>query len=207
MVNLMNSESAEERFEKYEKDSIIQNLIAQADSRFILYAANEPVENFPNYSDMLDEKCLHISFSYLEMGWDFNEQENIIHSSYCFEKAAKILEHLFAYRECEKKHKAFYCLVCALAYYVSSQYSKSYIILRYYVNETKISELIDSFLKRDFTKLERVISEIEFEQLGTNVETAYNEDLVYNKILSKSMIFFLEYIEEGNKCILQEKNP
>lgn len=67
----MNIENVEERFEKYEKDSIVQNLIAQADSRFILYMAREPTENFPNYSYMLDEKCLHIAFSYLEMGWDF----------------------------------------------------------------------------------------------------------------------------------------
>ncbi|GEB27486.1 ski2-like helicase [Enterococcus casseliflavus] len=195
----MNIENLQERFEKYEKDPIIQNLIAQADSRFILYMAKEPTENFPNYSNMLDEKCLHIAFSYLEMGWDFFGQDNTGDSSYCFEKAAKILEHLFAYRDCEKKYKAFYCLICALAYYVSSQYSKSYIILRYYMNESKISELINSFLRRDFTNLEKIISEIEFEQLETNEENDQNEEIIYNKILSKSMIFFLEYIEEGNK--------
>ncbi|WP_413480129.1 DEAD/DEAH box helicase [Carnobacterium maltaromaticum] len=203
----MNIENVEERFEKYEKDSIVQNLIAQADSRFILYMAREPTENFPNYSYMLDEKCLHIAFSYLEMGWDFFGQDNTGDSSYCFEKAAKILEHLFAYRDCEKKYKAFYCLICSLAYYISSQYSKSYIILRYYMNDSKISELINSFLKRDFTNLEKIISEIEFEQLETNEENDQNEEIIYNKILSKSMILFLEYIEEGNReALINGKN-
>ena len=61
----MNNKITMELFKKYEEDTTIQNYIAQANSRFILYNANEPIENFPKYTRDLDEKCLHIAFSYL----------------------------------------------------------------------------------------------------------------------------------------------
>ncbi len=46
----MRSERALKQFIKLEEDSTIQNYIAQANSRYILYTAREPHENFPNYT-------------------------------------------------------------------------------------------------------------------------------------------------------------
>lgn len=67
----MRLETSLKLLEMYETDRTIQNFIAQANSRYILYTAKEPIDNFPNYSINLDEKCLHISFSYLNLGWSF----------------------------------------------------------------------------------------------------------------------------------------
>lgn len=195
----MNLEKSKIQFDKLENDSAIQNLMAQADSRYILYAANEPLENFPNYTLDLDEKCLHIAFSYLGIGWTFFENGQIGDAIVCIEKAAEILEHLYAYANCDKVFKEFYCITCALAYYVASQYSKSFIVLQYYGNSSEIAQLMKTFLSRNFIRLEELIKDIEFQ----SEEDDYRDQIVYTKILSKAISFMMRFVIDGNRVGLE----
>lgn len=199
----MNLKIAIKFFENYEEDAIIQNYIAQANSRFILYNANEPFENFPQYTEGLDEKCLHIAFSYLNIGWCFYYEKQKDKAIYCIQKAAEILEHLYAYNECEKMYKEFYNLTCALAYYVASQYSKSFIVLKYYTYDAQLAEMLKFFLIRDFLSLDEVIKNVQFEDDSNGKETAA-ESLIYTKILSRAIIQMLQYVMNGYKNALIE---
>lgn len=188
-------------FNKYETDTTIQNYIAQANSRFILYNANEPFENFPKYTVALDEKCLHIAFSYLNFGWCFFEEEQKDKANYCIEKAAEILEHLYAYKECGKTYKEFHNLVCALAYYVSSQYSKSFIVLKYYTYDTSLAKILKLFLVRNFGDLEVEIKNIKFLDSSNIKET---ESFVYTRILARAVSHMMQYVFDGNRNALME---
>lgn len=197
----MNTKITIELFNKYEEDTTIQNYITQANSRFILYNVNEPFENFPKYTRNLDEKCLHIAFSYLNLGWHFFAQEQKDKAINCIEKAAEILEHLYAYNNCDKTYKEFYNLTCALAYYVSSQYSKSFIVLKYYTNDTQLAKMLKLFLMRNFRDLEEVLMNIEFTEDSIVYEI---ESLVNTKILAKAMSNMMQYVLSGNKDALME---
>ncbi len=197
----MNNKITMELFKKYEEDTTIQNYIAQANSRFILYNANEPIENFPKYTRDLDEKCLHIAFSYLNLGWRFFAEEHKDKAIYCIEKAAEILEHLYAYNNCDKIYREFYVLSCALAYYVSSQYSKSFIVLKYYTYDTQLAKILKLFLMRNFRDLEEPLKNIEFTE-ATIVEEI--ESFVYTKILAKAISHMVQYVISGNKDALME---
>ena len=197
----MNTEITMKLFKKYEEDITIQNYIAQANSRFILYNANEPIENFPKYTRDLDEKCLHISFSYLNLGWSFFIEEQKNRAIYSIEKAAEILEHLYAYSNCKKTYREFYNLICALAYYVSSQYSKSFIVLKYYTYDTHLAKMLKLFLTRNFGDLEETLKNIEFTEDSIDEEI---ESLVYTKILSKAISHMVRYIISGNINSLTE---
>ena len=197
----MNNEITIEYFKKYEEDTTIQNYIAQANSRFILYNANEPIENFPKYTRDLDEKCLHIVFSYLNLGWRFVAEEKKNEAIYCIEKAAEILEHLYAYNNCEKTYREFYILTCALAYYVSSQYSKSFIVLKYYTYDAQLAKMLKLFLMRNFRDLEEVLKNIEFAEDPIVGEM---ESFVYSKILAKAISHMVQYVISGNKDALME---
>lgn len=190
-------------FEKYEADTTIQNYIAQANSRFILYNANEPIENFPQYTEALDEKCLHIAFSYLNFGWCFFYEEHKDKAIYCIEKAAEILEHLYAYNECKKIYQEFYNLTCALAYYVASQYSKSFIVLKYYTYDAQLAKILKLFLIRNFADLEEVLKDIQFED-DSNIEKTERESFVYTKILARAIFQMLQYVFNGNSYALTE---
>lgn len=189
-------------FEMYEADTTIQNYIAQVNSRFILYNANEPIENFPKYTTALDERCLHISFSYLNFGWHFFDKEQNDKAVYCIEKAAGLLEHLFAYNRCEKTYKEFYNLICALAYYVSSQYSKSFIVLKYYTQNTQLAKMLKFFLMRNFEDLEETLKNIGFMKYSAIEEEM--EPFVYTKILARAISHILQYIVNGNNEALIE---
>lgn len=197
----MNLEIVTKFFEKYETDTTIQNFIAQANSRFILYNANEPIENFPKYTIELDEKCLHIAFSYLNFGWCFFNKKQKNKAIYCIEKAAEILEHLYAYKECEKIYKEFYNLTCALAYYVASQYSKSFIVLKYYTYGTQLAKILKFFLVRNFIDLEEELKNIEFTE---DFVTEEAESFIYTKILTTSISRMLQYIINGDSTALME---
>lgn len=182
-------------FENYEKDHVIQNLIAQANSRYILYNSLELEENFPKYTSNLDEKCLHISFSYLNFGWNlYNDYKG--KSVYCIEKASEILEHLYAYGNCDKIYKEYYSLICALGYYVSSQYSKSFIVLKNYACKTDLARMIHCFATRNLRALDSIISNIHFQSIK-DIEDSEINPFIYTRILSNAFNNMLNYIYTG----------
>ncbi|HYE09278.1 MAG TPA: DEAD/DEAH box helicase [Patescibacteria group bacterium] len=192
----MNIKIANKFFEQYEADGTIQNYIAQANSRYILYNADEPFENFPKYTPELDERCLHTTFAYLDFGWCFFNENHRDKAVTCMEKAGGILEHLFAYKLCKKKYKEYYSLTCALAYYVASQYSKSFIVLKHYTCETYLAKIIKLFLTRNFLRLEEILNEVQLED-RTNLDEEEKESFIYTKILADAILQILQYIFRG----------
>lgn len=192
----MNLNMMVKHYEDYEKDYVIQNLIAQANSRYILYNVLESEENFPKYTQNLDEKCLHIVFSYLNFGWSFFYDNKRI-SFYCIEKASEILEHLYAYKQCDKTYREYYSLICALGYYVSSQYSKSFIVLKNYTCGTHLAKMIHCFTTRNFKELDAVISDVCF-KIIENIEIEEKDSFIYTRILADAFNNMLGYIYTGN---------
>lgn len=198
----MKIETANKYFEKYEKDSVIQNYIAQAKSRYILYNANEPEENFPKYTKGLDKKCTHLAIGYIDCGFTFLLNGENVKSNLCMERAGGVLEHLFAYKQCTKKYKEYYCLICALTYYIASQYSKSFIVMQEYTCDTLIGKMVKTFLTRNFGKLEETIKTIQFDIRTNDNSNILNNDMVYSKILSDALIQMLQYIYNGENELL-----
>lgn len=187
-------------FNDYENSTVIQNFIAQANSRYILYNAREQEENFPRYTLNLDERCLHIAFSYLNFGWNFYDNNKKI-ALYCVEKASEILEHLYAYKYCDKIYKEYYSLICALGYYISSQYSKSFIVLTNYSCDTIFAEMVRRFLTRNFSELDILLSQIYF---GEEQDMGFEEKdyFIYIRILANAFSGILKYIYTGNNEIM-----
>ena len=64
----MNIEHVEKSYQELESDSTLQNLIAQANARYILYNTEESKENFPRYTD---EQLNILAFKYLNIGCKF----------------------------------------------------------------------------------------------------------------------------------------
>ena len=57
----MNIEHVEKSYQELESDSTLQNLIAQANARYILYNTEESKENFP------DRKSTRLNSSHLKL--------------------------------------------------------------------------------------------------------------------------------------------
>lgn len=190
-------EDLSELFDNYEKDEIIQNFIAQADSRYILYCVKEKFENFPKYTPNLNERCTSIAINYLACGYNFFFNDEKIKACSALEKAATILEHIYCFEDCKIPYKDYYRIICSLAYYASSQYSKAYVVLSRIETNTTIASLIKLFLTKQFSKLQIAIDDILFDKFRK--QNVKGDTDVYIYLISKYFLNIIMYVYNGNE--------
>jgi len=200
----MNIEKAYQLFNELEEDSFTQNLIAQANAKNILLESNESFENFPNFTEGLDEKINHIAFSYLSIAC--NLKENGIYDEVTlksFEKVGDIIHSIHAPQNNRKANSSYYLLISSLSLYISTQYSKSFIVIKKAEPNTIFTQLIGLFLKKDLNGLVVKINEVllnetffdsQISQLDDELEENYR---FYTVILAKSLNLIMEYAYTG----------
>lgn len=203
----MNIEHIEESYRALESDSTLQNLIAQANARYILYNTRESLQNFPRYT-IKDEQLNILAFKYLNIGCNYFENRNYTKAAHSLEKGASILEHIHGSINVETKNKKLFCLISALAYYVCFQYSKSFILISKLQSDTVISSLISLFLNRNFDQLlseiDRIITDDDYddEYLAEHFEED-NATKVYEIIIAKALSYYVQFYHTGDNEFLE----
>lgn len=202
----MTIEKALNLFEKLENDGAVQNLIAQANAKNVLLEVNELTENFPNFTENLDEKINSIAFSYLSVACTLKENQiNNEIVSKAFEKAGDMIHYIHLPQNNRKLNSNYYLLISSLSLYISSQYSKSFIVIKKAEVNTTFTKLIGLFLRKDFDNLILEINSVllnkKFEDttislLGDTLEENFR---FYTVILSKSLNLVIEYIYSGDE--------
>lgn len=205
----MNIERNVERLKRINGDETIQGLIAQADARYILFNTAENIENFPKYT-IEDDKLNILALQYLEVGCSFAENEKIELSREPLEKGASILEFINGSESNKTELSNYYCLVSALAYYASFQYSKSFILIKKIKTDTLISSLIGLFLERNFIllnrEIEKIIVDINYTDdfITENFTNDYDsgKGKIYEITIAKCLNGFVKYFQTGNESYL-----
>ena len=200
----MKIEKALKLFSKLESDSFTQNLIAQSWAKNILIEAEEPKENFPHFNEELESQINIIALSYLNIACSLatsKEHGNV--SVDAFEKAGNILSFVhFPYGGRVEKSN-YYLLLSSLAFYLSSQYSKSYIVVKRAEESSKFIRLISLFLKKDFKNLLLEINSVIFNPNCSDAGLIKLEDeleansKIYTVILAKALNLVLEFVYSG----------
>ncbi len=204
----MRIEYIEESFTKLESDSTLQNLIAQANARYILYNTGENEDNFPRYT-INDGQLNILAFKYLNIGCNYFDNKLFTKASYSIEKASSILEHVHGSPNVQTKNKNLYGLISALGYYVSFQYSKSFILIKKLQSDTVISALISHFLNRDFSSLldeiNQIVIDTEYtdEHLSANFDEKDNTIKIYEIIIAKALNNYIKYYYTGDYGLLR----
>jgi hypothetical protein len=204
----MRLEHIEESFERLESDTTLQNLIAQANARYILYNTGEDKSNFPRYT-IKDDQLNILAFKYLNIGCNYFENRKFSLASRAIEKGASVLEHVNGSPNVQTKYKNLYGLIAALGYYVSFQYSKSFILIKKIESDTIISSLISHFLKRDFTQLLNSINQIVIdsnyadEYLSQQFEIEDSTIRIYEITIAKALNSYVKYYHTGENEILE----
>jgi len=204
----MTFDQIQEKLDKVEKDSTLQNLIAQANARYILYNTSESIENFPNYT-IKDDKLNLLAFHYLNLGCRFIENEHLKDGVYPLEKGASILENVHGSPEVRTKLGNYYGLVSALSYYVCFQYSKAFILIKKVENDTVISKIISLFLGRNYYQLLEVINNMMVDEIYSDEYLSKNEDElessknIYEITIARSLNNFIKYFYTGDKNLLE----
>ena len=200
----MNNDKTTRLLQRLESDGVTKKLIAQNDSRYILFNVQEPIGNFPKYTTSFDEILISTALSYLSIGCTYAENGDIEHSIYPLEKSATILENIHSPLANRTEYSSYFILTSSLAFYAANQYSKSFILLKGIQFETVIAELISKFLRRKYEELDKLLSEIFLsdEYSDQTIAEINNEGIANNKIyvliLSKSLASLLEFVFSGN---------
>lgn len=154
----MNIDKARELFTEFESDGFVQNLIAQSNAKNILLEVKEPEENFPNFTEGLDERITGIAFTYLSIGCALREKgESSDIASAAFEKAGDILHYINSpdsinNDSINNDNSNFLLVVSSLSFYLSAQYSKSFIVIKKVEATSPLISLVSFFLKKGFQK-------------------------------------------------------
>jgi replicative superfamily II helicase len=204
----MTFEQIQEKLDRIEKDSTLQNLIAQANARYILYNTSESIENFPKYT-IKDDKLNLLAFHYLNIGCRFIENEHLKTGVFPLEKGASILENIHGSPEVRTKLGNYYGLISALSYYVCFQYSKAFILIKKIENDTVISKIISLFLSRNYQELQAIINSMMVNEIYTDDYLSENNDEInsgkniYEITIAKSLNNFIKYFYTGDKYLLE----
>jgi replicative superfamily II helicase len=203
----MNIEQNFNRLNKISGDDFIQNLIAQANARYILLNTSENRENFPHYT-IKDSNLNILAFYYLEIGCSFGENQDLENGREPLEKGASILEYIHSAKISKTEFSNYFSLVSALSYYVSFQYSKSFILIKKTQSDTLISYLIALFLQRRYYELtvevEKLIIDRQYNDdfIAENDDATEGADKVYAITIGKSLDGFVKYFQNGNLQLL-----
>lgn len=203
----MNIEQNIERLKRINEDVVVQNLIAQANARYILLNTSESRDNFPNYT-IKDESLNILALYYLEIGCSFAENQDLENAREPMEKGASILEYIHGSKSNKKEFSNYYSLISAMSYYVSFHYSKSFVLIKKTQSETTISRLIALFLRRDFEELNSEVqkmvpdSHYSDEAISANEDEIYGADKIYEITIAKSLYGFVKYLQSGDEKIL-----
>lgn len=204
----MRLEHIEESFGKLESDSTLQNLIAQANARYILYNTGEDESNFPRYT-IKDDQLNILAFKYLNIGCNYFESKMFTKASRAIEKGASILEHVNGSPNVQTKYKNLYGLIAALGYYVSFQYSKSFILIKKIESDTIISSLTALFLKRDFSHLLDSVNQIVIDSnysddfLSEQFDIEASTIKIYEITIAKALNSYVKYYHIGDNELLE----
>lgn len=204
----MKIDEIQDKFDRVEKDSTLQNLIAQANARYVLYNTSESIENFPKYT-IKDDKLNLLAFHYLNLGCRFIENEHIKRGMLPLEKGASILENVHGSPNVVTKLGNYYSLISALSYYVCFQYSKAFILIKKIENDTIISNIISLFLSRNYRQLLDLINNMMVNEIYSDEYLSKNENElessknIYEIIIAKSLNNYIKYFYTGDKYLLE----
>jgi hypothetical protein len=204
----MTFDQIQEKLDKVERDTTLQNLIAQANARYILYNTSESIDNFPNYT-IKDEKLNLLAFHYLNLGCRFIENEHLKDGVFPMEKGASILENVHGSPEINTKLGNYYGLISALSYYVCFQYSKAFILIKKIENDTVISKIVSLFLGRNYHQLLETINNMMVDDIYLDENLSKNDDElessknIYEITIARSLNNFIKYFYTGDKHLLE----
>lgn len=197
MPSLQQIEKIAERIELY---TTSENLQAQANARYILYGVHEDEANFPLFDKRLTFRTENIAYLCLEVACTFYNNDRKESAADYFNRGALLLEYNYANSQAGEEVRGFNLMVCGLAYYCASQYSKAFVTISKGSYDERTSSMVFSFLNRRFGKLESEIKDI----LLSEDENSAADITPYDILMARAFSLVLNYFYYGNQRYLDE---
>ena len=181
----------------------IQNFIAQAKAKQILREVHELPENFPRFTEGLDERITFIAYRRLAAGCSLAEQEIPTEGYEQLYLAGDLLESIHRSSVSEDRSSAFHCLIGAMAFYACGHYSRGFVLIKKLEAMTPIAKVIASFLRKDTAQLILRINEVLLAPVPELDDSQAIDERTLNITITRAVALVFEYSISGDSTLLE----
>ena len=204
---MISKEALDNKYKALENSRRVQLTISKATALFMFKLTHEPAKNYANLSVDYDS-INHIGIEYIDLGCRYFTLEDYSSSSACFTKGAECLETIHSLKENELTYSNYYGLLASLAFYAGFQYSRSFILIKKFEEETPIASLLSLFLKRSFSELTDVVEEMVISQRYDDNQLSQADDIeeacgkAFEINIAKSLYCVIQYFYTGDETLI-----
>lgn len=208
---MISREALDNKYKALESSRRVQLTISKATALFMFKSTHEPAKNYANLS-VDNDNINHIGIEYIDLGCRYFALEDYSSSSACFTKGAECLETIHSLKENELSYSNYYGLLASLAFYAGFQYSRSFILIKKFEEETPIASLLSLFLKRNFSELTDVVEEMVISQRYDDNQLSQDDDIeeacgkAFEINIAKSIYCVIQYFYTGDEILIDTKD-
>lgn len=176
-------EYLDNKFNALESDNQLQTEFAKASALFMYRSTGEAEKNFREIS--VDEvRVNQIGIEYIDLGCRYFEVEDYEMLSTSLTKGAECLEMIHGVDGARLEYRGYYGLLASMAFYAEFQYSRAFLLIGKFREETLIASFIDLFLRRKFDELTSRIENLVVRQEYEDARLSRSEDFedAYGKV-------------------------
>lgn len=197
----------DKKFYALESDSQIQMELAKASALFMYRFTGGVEKNFRGIS--VDEvRVSQIGIEYIDLGCRYFETGDYKMSSTCLTKGAECLETIHGVERSRLAYRGYYGLLASMAFYAGFQYSRAFLLIGKFREETLIASFIDLFLRRKFDELTSGIENLVVRQEYEDARLSRSEDFedaygkVFELVFAKCLYCFVQYFYTGDESLV-----
>jgi superfamily II DNA/RNA helicase len=194
-----------------------QNFVAQSHSRDVLRHLRVPPEQWPDYTDTLDEDLVYAAQTLLYLGLRLKlESSDPADGESYLTRGAEILEHVYARSDNSDPERVYQMFTAALAYYMAGHFARAFVLVRDIEAEAPLPRFlrpIRHLLLKEFRPLRGVVLEHLLRAEYDDAEIAaavmagqLDEDQALCRILEatlyRALSYFLEHARTGDQALL-----
>ena len=206
---MMSREALDKKLQLLEMSTSVQTAISKAVARSLFRTTNEPKENY-SYLSVDDNLTNHIGIEYIDLGCKFFLIEDYPSSSYCFTKGAECLESIHTFDEDTVMFRKYYGLIASMSFYAGFQYSRAFVIIKKFEEDTPLASLVSLFVKRSFDELtdtvENMVVGNDYKESGLIESNDIDRSIekIFEINIAKSLYCFVQYFYTGDENLLSK---
>lgn len=181
----------------------IPNFIAQAKAKQVLQEVRELPENFPRFTEGLDERITFIAYRRLAAGCSLAEREIPNEGNEQLYLAGDLLESIHRSSVSEDHSSRFHCLIGAMAFYACGHYSRGFILIKKLEPVTPIARVIASFLRKDTAQLISRINAVLLAPVPELDDSQAADERALDITITRAVALVLEYSISGDSNLLE----
>ena len=199
----------DKRYKSLETNQRVQSAISKATALSMFKSTHEPEANY-TYLSVDKNQLNHIGIEYIDLGCRYFETEDYTLSSSCLSKGAECLELIHSHEENGQSFRDYYGLLASMAFYAAFQYSRAFVLIKKFEEETLIASLISLFLKRNFEELTDKVERMKVSQEFEDRQLSQADDIddacgkVFEINIAKSLYCIIQYFYTGDETLIEK---